>query len=227
MKKRIEVPLWVAVASVSLHVLLGVGIIAALLMPLAKTAVIPTAMATATATASPTPKATVLPTATPVPCGQDEVLGVDCPIDVGGLAVTVVSQERSKTYFNNSGIEKGPPDETYEVLVINLRLPLGTVKTDLDSWFEDGLMHAPVIVDEAGYVYQIGDAWSEEVEKGFGVVLVFAIPKGVKGLTLDIQYGAKVDLSQVSDVTVTVTETPVPSSSSVPSATVTPPSGQQ
>lgn len=213
MNRRIEVPIWlvwVLAMSVGLNILvMGGSAVVSLFtgsgtLSLVKPTLTPTAIATATATAAPTrtPLPTKIPTATPVPCGRNEVQGVDCTIDVGGLAVTVVSQERSKTYFNNNtGIEKGPRDESYEVIVIRLRLPLGTIPSDLNVWFEDGGTHAPMIVDETGNIYPIGDAWAEE-ENELGVVLVFAIPKDIKGLTLIIQPGDEVDLSLVPDLTI-------------------------
>ena len=235
MKKRIEVSLWLVVASVSLNVLLGVGIIVALLVPLAKTAVMPTAIATAlpTATATvtatrvvPTATMTALPTATPVPCGQNEVPGVDCSIDVGGLAVKVVSQGRTMVVYDSSGQERAPKDD-YEWLVIHLNLPAWTVKADLTPWFEDGQMHAPVIKDAVGTIYNVRGAGGNNIEGAYVLELVFEVPKNAEGLVLIIQPGDEVDLSLVPDVTVAVMETPAPGASSEPSVTETPPYGQQ
>ncbi len=234
MNRKIEVPMLAMIVSVGLNILLAAGLVVALLVPSVRTVQVVEVRATATdlpstatntptiiptASNTPTPRP---PTATPVPCKTGETPGVDCPIVVGGLAVTVVSQESSQVYPDRSGQKLLLKDE-YESRVIHLRMPLGTTLEDLGPWVEDGGMHSPMLVDKEGNRVSLDFiGFPEEVENGFGVVFYFIIPKGSGGLIFVIQPGDEVDLSLVPDITVASVEGTPASSSSEPSVTPTP-----
>src|SRR3989338_8989669 len=235
MKTKIELPVWVLGASVILHLLWTVGLILMLVVPGAAPSQFVTVVevrvsatpepVTATATvirqtATPLPPtATRLPVATPVPCKGGGVAGVDCPIDVGGLAVRIVSLERTSviTVTTDTGeeIPYVPTAANDEFVIIHLVFPAGTMKSDLNVWFEDGGSHAPRLVDEAGKVYGYAVALVEEREGGFGLESVFVVAKGARGLILVIQGNAQVDLSLATDTTVAVeATTPAPTATS-------------
>lgn len=254
MKTQIPVPMWALLFSAGLHLITVIGLVAMLFLPgmapkvltvieirvtatpepvsATATVVPPTATVRPTATVVPLtktplpPTATRLPVATPVPCKQGEVHGVDCALDVDGLAVMVVSQERTSVFTVT--IETGeeipyvPVDEVNdEFLAVHLSFPLGTIKSDLNSWFENGGAHAPTVVDENGKVYDYALAFVEEREDGFGVAIIFVVHKNAKQLTLRIQGEATVDLSLVPDLTIEVEETPVAGPSPTPAPTAT------
>ena len=229
MKTKIELPVWVLGASVILHLLWTVGLILMLVVPGAAPSQFVTVVevrvsatpepVTATATPLP-PTATRLPVATPVPCKGGGVAGVDCPIDVGGLAVRIVSLERTSviTVTTDTGeeIPYVPTAANDEFVIIHLVFPAGTMKSDLNVWFEDGGSHAPRLVDEAGKVYGYAVALVEEREGGFGLEIVFVVAKGARGLILIIQGNAQVDLSLATDTTVAVeATTPAPTATSL------------
>lgn len=225
MNRRMEVPIVVVILSAAMNVIFVLGLVVSLFtgsgaLSLVRSTLTPTATATATATATVTPTKTSTPTAsptrpptaTPVPCGQDEAPGVDCAIDVGGLAVIVTSQERSQTFVDGNGQEWPPKNDTEEFLVVHLTLPPWTIMDDLAVWFEDGLAHPPMVIDSAGNIYRVSHAWGYELEGGFDAELVFEVPKNAGTLTLIIQPGVEVDLSLVPDLTIveTVVDSPNP-----------------
>lgn len=248
MKTQIPVPVWTLLFSAGLHLVTVVGLVAMLFLPGLAPKILTVIEIRVTATPEPVsatatplpptatvvrptvtplpPTATRLPVATAVPCQQGEVAGVDCPIDVDGLSVTVVSLERTSVFTVT--IETGeeipyvPVDEKRdEFLIVHLALPDGTLKADLNSWFENGGKHAPTVVDEKGEVYDYAAAFVEEREGGFGVAIIFVVPKDAKNLTLRIQGGATVDLSLVPDLTVEAEATPPVGPSPTPAPTAT------
>ncbi len=148
---------------------------------------------------------------------------MDCSLDVDGLAVTVVSLERSPVFTvtteTGEEIPYVPKDEVNdEFLTVHLALPAGTIKSDLNTWFEDGGAHAPQLVDASGEVYGYGFALVENSEDGFGVALVFVVAKDAKGLVLIIQGKYQVDLSLVTDTTIAAEETPPPAGGPTPTS---------
>ena len=243
--KTIEISVRLFAVSVALHLLTVVGLVTMLVfpgifpelasrvvtvievrvtatpLPATETPIIPTPTA-APPTLTPLPTATRMPLLTTIPCQQGGTAGVDCPLDVDGLAVTVTSLEKASVYTvtteTGEAIPYTPKDEVNdEFLTVHLSFPLGTVKDDLNVWFEDGGMHAPRLVDETGKVYDYAFALVEDETEGLKVAIVFVIARDAKGrLTLVIQGKAQVDLSLVPDTTVEVEmPTPAPTATSI------------
>lgn len=216
MNKKIEVPVWALVVHGLLTVMLIISLVVVAVVPeMARPALafLATDTPTVTPTTRPTRTPTPIPTETPIPqptmeavvCTVDDVVGVDCPIDVDSIPVVVVAIEwPGEEYVDVYGRRWGPKDElltSHEVLVIHVALPLGVPPEDAAVWFEDGGSHAPQVEDGDGAVVAtIGLAVPWVKGEVSVVTMVFVVPKDATDLFLRIQGDAVVDLTDVSVV---------------------------
>ena len=208
MNERIEVPVWLLVLSASIHLLWTVGLVTVMLV----TAIAPF-QATTTMTVPPTATATSVAEKTPVPTvapfipspptkcadGNGEV-GIDCPLMISGLSVTVKELEWHASFTDGDGQIWHTEVATDQFLIIHLSLPLGTVKTDLNKWFlTDMGALAPIVVDGQGKIYPFNFAFVDRtVTDRFAVSIIYVVARDAKGLLLNFpDGGATVDLSLV------------------------------
>jgi hypothetical protein len=241
MNKRIEVPVWLLALSASIHALWTIGLVTVFLLtvlaPVTAIALLPTVIPATEIVLLPTPTptpavvpttvapTTVAPTYIPPKAtncaadGSGGVAGVACPLDVNGISVTVKRIERLTTYIDDQGQGWETKAKTDEFLVVHLYLPTGTVKSDLNKWFEADMgILAPIVVDENGKVYHFVLAYVEgSVTDAFAVTIVYIVARDAKELLLNFPDGnVTIDLSSMPTTVATETspapaaETPTP-----------------